>query len=241
MKKQYKHMYYLKNQDVEIVRQAVMFINMVDKLSLNQKYIVLIGESAVDIFLYLSRICRLNYKVLLIDLSSSGIIFDIISPYGQQIEHNIFFSYGLSDKLEKQCDIVIIFTNDFSYIPKRYYSCDMYFFISSKKYHLIRLSKSISCLKDVSNVLLVLRNSKEEKKDVIIKLHLSGIPHDVINRTVFIKDTDNDNSVFRLMEYNSVFIYKNLSEDLKRLLSYMYKKITSTSSCFDEVGFKWVM
>lgn len=207
-------------------------------------YIVLVGDNAVDISLYLSRICSFNHKVLLLDLSSTEMILDIVSPDGYMESQNIHYArYDLNNYNLEQYDIIIIFTNELKNVPKMFYCSNIYFFVSTKKYHLVKLFNAVYGLDSMDNVYVVIRGN--DRKDIVLKrMFLSGIPQEIINRVLFISDNDNDNRVYRQIEYNSVFLYDNLSDEIRLLLNNIYKKAVSIlfiTHIPDEIRIKWVM
>lgn len=211
--------------------------------AIHRKNLVLIGESAVDIALYISKMCSFNQKILFVDLSKDGTILDIVSPDGVMENQSIHYTKQVNPSVVYQYDLLIVYSNEIEDIPGDFYCDEIFLFISSRKSCVVRLPKELKKLEGAENIVIVFRGS--DNKDIILKrLYVSGISHEVSSRVLFISENEKDSQVFRQMEYNSVFLYDSLSDDLKIFLKYVYRRVANklfTTRDTEEVRFKWVM
>jgi hypothetical protein len=214
--------------------------------AMQRKHMAFIGENSVDIVLYISKICSFNHKILVIDLSSTNCLLDIVSPDGYMENQNIRYATykSVEMELEYSYDLVITFSDMLQNIPSCLLCGDAYVFTTPGKNNFNKIPKEIKHLKiNPDNIFIVCKGS-ENSDTLMKKMFLSGIPPLMINKMFFICDNDNDSAVMWRMEYNSVFLYESLSMDLRKFLIFVYNRtyeMFDISPLPEGVRFKWVM
>lgn len=209
---------------------------------------VFIGSNAVDIVFYISKICSINYKILIYDLSNSNYIMNVVSPLGYTVQQqNIKYAKYDENKLdiEDYYDLVITYSDVNYDIPRRLLSGDTYVFTTLRKCSISKVSKGLEYLnKRAKNIFLVCRGYKDSENSLMNRMFILGIPYQNISQVFFISDNNNDNEVLFHMEYNAVFFYESLSKELKKILHFVYNRLDNMfdlSKEIDEKRFKWVM
>lgn len=213
--------------------------------SIQRKHITFIGENAVDIVLYISRLCSLNQKVLLVDLSSTGRLIDIVSPDGNMENHNVRFCVfsSLNIEITKSYDLIITYSDMLQFIPHYLLVGDTYYIIASGKNALIKLQKDIKYLRTNEKAYMVYRGC-ENTEMIIKRMIILGIEPHIIRNMIFLTDNISDYSAMRCIEYNSVFDFINLSQELRRFIKLACNRIDVTLDITEltlETRCKWVM
>lgn len=208
-----------------------------------EKCLILIGENAIDIALYISKMCSFEQKVLFLDLSKTGMILEIVLSEGHMENQNIH--YAKQPKKETLChyDLIILFSDEIKHIPNEFYCSDIFIFINSRKSSELKLARDIKLLEGVKNLFIVIRG--HDYKNMISKrIYVITVLKGVKCRILFIDDNKKDIQVFRQMEYSMVFLYDGLSDDLKEFLNHLYKRIINKIFICcntDNIRFKWIM
>lgn len=213
--------------------------------SMKSRQVAFFGENAVDIVLYVSKICSFSQKILLLDLSSSESILTIVAPDGYMEEQNIRYSKYYPDKQQfNSYDLIIVYSDNIHSVPAELLRGEVYMFTSQRKNSFASMAKDIRYLKsDVDNLYIVCRGFYTAE-DFIKKMYLSETPLAEIKEIFFINDNPNDQVVLWRMEYNSVFLYESLSKDLRNFLVFVLNRVNEMFGVHlvsYENRFKWVM
>lgn len=216
------------------------------KRMFNSKCITVIGENVTDIILYIMRICSCNYSFLLYDLSSSRNIIDLIAPSGnpsiQEFRYNVYDS--IHKEIEDSYDLVITYSDKLQNIPEKLLHGHIYFFLKPEKLSINRFFKDMITLEPYLNSLFVVCRGFFDSDTIIKRMFLSGVSPYILNNMIFICDSVNDRTVLWWMKYNSVFLFDNLSKDLRGFLVTFYNRINDMFDVTllpDVSRYKWVM
>lgn len=205
--------------------------------------LILIGENAIDIALYISKMCSFEQKILFLDLSKTEMILDIVLLDGHMENQNIHYAKQVEKDTFYYYDLIILFSDEIKHIPNEFYCSDIFIFINSRKSNAMKLARDIKLLEGVKNLFIVIRG--HDYKNMLSKrIYVTSVLKEVKCRILFIDDNEKDIHVFRQMEYSMVFLYDGLSDDLKEFLNRLYKRIINNIfiSCnTDNIRFKWIM
>lgn len=219
---------------------------LINPKTIGRRNLTFIGENAIDIVLYTSRLCSFNYKILVIDLSSNESILSIVSPDGYMETHNIRYAQydSARHELDSSYDLVIAYSDKAENIPLELLCGEIYLITATGRNYLKGMQKEIFHLSSkVEKVFVVCRGNSSTER-IKKKEFLAGLAPLIKNQIVFLCDKEDDSAALYKMEYNSTFSYENLSKDILHFLSFILGNANQSidfNIAPETTRFRWVM